>query len=214
VSYRAGVIQDRHLKDPRGRLDLEFQYQGVTTMKHRGFSHIGLSTLDLDKTRAFYERVLGFKAVDDVTIKIEEGGSLRHLFFDVGGGQRIGFLEPNEIPNIPAKYDAGINGGLGVPVGFYHFAFEAGSTAELAQKRDELRGKGVETTEIVDYGSAQSIYFRDPNGISLEYSCLVGNRPATGALMHSEFTLPRAALELTDALTKALSTGGKAERGV
>jgi hypothetical protein len=24
-------------------------------MTHRGFSHIGLSTLDLDKTRAFYE---------------------------------------------------------------------------------------------------------------------------------------------------------------
>jgi catechol 2,3-dioxygenase-like lactoylglutathione lyase family enzyme len=27
-------------------------------MTHRGFSHIGLSTLDLDKTREFYERVL------------------------------------------------------------------------------------------------------------------------------------------------------------
>ena len=24
-------------------------------MTHKGFSHIGLSTLDLDKTRAFYE---------------------------------------------------------------------------------------------------------------------------------------------------------------
>jgi catechol 2,3-dioxygenase-like lactoylglutathione lyase family enzyme len=24
-------------------------------MTHRGFSHLGLSTLDLDKTRAFYE---------------------------------------------------------------------------------------------------------------------------------------------------------------
>ena len=29
-------------------------------MTHRGFSHIGLSTLDLDKTRAFYEGILGF----------------------------------------------------------------------------------------------------------------------------------------------------------
>jgi catechol 2,3-dioxygenase-like lactoylglutathione lyase family enzyme len=27
-------------------------------MKHRGFSHIGLSTHDLDKTCAFYEGVL------------------------------------------------------------------------------------------------------------------------------------------------------------
>jgi catechol 2,3-dioxygenase-like lactoylglutathione lyase family enzyme len=29
-------------------------------MSHKGFSHIGLSTLDLDKTREFYEGVLGF----------------------------------------------------------------------------------------------------------------------------------------------------------
>src|SRR6516162_9517588 len=75
-------------------------------------------------------------------------------------------------------------------------------------------GKGVETTDIVDHGSAQSIYFKDPNGISLEYCCLVGNRPETGALMHSEFTLPRAAMELTDTLTKARSTGDRAKRGV
>jgi len=117
-------------------------------MTHKGFSHIGLSTLDLDKTRAFYEGVLGFKPVVAHTITIEDGGHLRHMFFDVGGGQLIGFLEPNGVSDIPAKYDAGINRGLGVPAGFYHFAFEAGSTAELAQKRDELRGKGVETTEI------------------------------------------------------------------
>jgi len=42
------------------------------------FSLIGLSTLDLDKTREFYERVL---VADAITI--QEGGRLRHLFFDV-----------------------------------------------------------------------------------------------------------------------------------
>jgi catechol 2,3-dioxygenase-like lactoylglutathione lyase family enzyme len=134
---------------------------------HDGKDHIGLSTLDLDKTRAFYEGVLGFKPVVADTITIQEGGHLRHMFFDVGGGQLIAFLEPNNVPDMPAKYDAGINGGLGVPAGFYHFAFEAGSPAALAQKRDELRGKGVETTEIVDHGWARSIYFKDPNGIYL-----------------------------------------------
>ena len=62
-------------------------------MSHRGFSHIGLSTLDLDKTRAFYEGVPGFKPVVADTITIKEGGHLRHMFFDVGGGQqtRSGF---------------------------------------------------------------------------------------------------------------------------
>src|SRR5215470_6011881 len=112
--------------------------RGATNMTHQGFSHIGLSTLDLDKTRAFYEGVLGFKPVVADTITIEEGGHLRHMFFDVGGGQLIAFLEPNGIPDVPAKYDAGINRGLGVPAGFYHFAFEAGSPTALAKKRDEL----------------------------------------------------------------------------
>ena len=121
-------------------------------MTHKGFSHIGLSTLDLDETRAFYEGVLGFKPVVADTITIEEGGHLRHMFFDVGGGQLIAFLEPNGVPDVPEKYDAGINRGLGVPAGFYHFAFEAGSPTALAKKRDELRGKGVKTTEIVDHG--------------------------------------------------------------
>jgi catechol 2,3-dioxygenase-like lactoylglutathione lyase family enzyme len=183
-------------------------------MTHKGFSHIGLSTLDLDKTRAFYEGVLGFKPVVADTITIDEGGHLRHMFFDVGGGQLIAFLEPNGVPGIPGKYDAGINAGLGVPAGFYHFAFEAGSAAALAKKHDELRAKGVETTDIVDHGWARSIYFKDPNGISLEYCCVVGTRPEPGALTHGEFTVPRAALELTDALTTARSTSHPAKMGV
>jgi catechol 2,3-dioxygenase-like lactoylglutathione lyase family enzyme len=183
-------------------------------MTHRGFSHIGLSTLDLDKTRAFYEGVLGFKPVVADTITIEEGGHLRHMFFDVGGGQLIAFLEPNGVPGVPTKYDAGINRGLGVPAGFYHFAFEAGSAAQLTKKRDELRAKGVETTEIVDHGWAQSIYFKDPNGISLEYCCEVGDRPEGDAMMQGRFTVSRTALELTDTLAKARSTGDRAKMEV
>jgi catechol 2,3-dioxygenase-like lactoylglutathione lyase family enzyme len=183
-------------------------------MTHKGFSHIGLSTLDLDKTRAFYEGVLSFKPIVADTITIEEGGHLRHMFFDVGGGQLIAFLEPNEIPDVPAKYDAGINRGLGVPAGFCHFAFEAGSATALAQKRDELRGKGVKTTDIVDHGWARSIYFKDPNGISLEYCCVVGDRPEGDAMMQGRFTVSRAALELTDTLTKARSTADQAKRRV
>src|SRR5215831_7890364 len=177
-------------------------------MSHKGFSHIGLSTLDLDKTREFYEGVLGFKPVVADTIKIKEGGHLRHLFFDVGRDQLIAFLEPNGVPDVPAKYDAGINGGLGVPAGFYHFAFEAGSAAALAEKRDELRAKGVETTDIVDHQWAQSIYFKDPNGLSLEYCCAVGGRPDGGEMMRGQFTVPRGALELNDALNTVRSAGG------
>jgi catechol 2,3-dioxygenase-like lactoylglutathione lyase family enzyme len=140
-------------------------------MSHRGFSHIGHSTLDLDKTREFYEGVLGFKPVVADAIKIKEGGRLRRLFFDVGRDQLIAFLESRGVPDVPAEYDAGINRGLGVPAGFYHFAFEAGSAAALAAKRDALRAKGVQVTEVVDHGWSKSIYVKDPNGMSLEYCC-------------------------------------------
>jgi catechol 2,3-dioxygenase-like lactoylglutathione lyase family enzyme len=181
-------------------------------MSHRGFSHIGLSTLDLDNTREFYKGVLGFKPVVADTINIKEGGYLRHVFFDVGHDQLIAFLEPNGVPDVPAKYDAGINRGLGVPAGFYHFAFEAGSAAALAEKRDELRAKGVVVTDIVDHGWAQSIYFKDPNGLSLEYCCMVRNLTEDDAAMQERCTIPRSALELDNTLSAKLpaaqSAGG------
>jgi catechol 2,3-dioxygenase-like lactoylglutathione lyase family enzyme len=168
-------------------------------MSHKGFSHIGLSTLDLEKTREFYEGVLGFKAIIADTIKIKEGGRLRHIFFDTGRDQLIAFLEPRGVPGVPTEYDAGINRGLGVPAAFYHFAFEAGSEAALADKRDELRAKGVEVTDLVDHQLSKSIYFKDPNGLSLEYCCLVRNLTKDDATMQERFTLPRAALELSNA---------------
>ena len=181
-------------------------------MTHRGISHIGLSTLDLNKTREFYEGVQGFKRVVADTVKVEEGGRLRHLFFDVGHDQLIAFLEPHGVPDVPAKYDADINRGLGVPAASYHFTFESGSPAGLAEKRDELRAKGVETTEIVDHGWAQSIYFKDPNGLSLEYCCSVRNLTEDDATMRERFTIPRGALELNDTLSAkvpaARSAGG------
>ena len=180
-------------------------------MSHRGFSHIGLSTLDLDKTRAFYEDILGFKPVVADRIKITEGGHLRHLFFDVGHDQLLAFLEPQDVPDVPADYDAGINRGLGVPAAFYHFAFEAGSAAALAEKRDELRAKGVEVTEVVDHEWAKSIYFKDPNGLSLEYCCVMRNLTADDATMQDRFTVGRAALELDDRFNAEIAAAKPAD---
>jgi len=183
----------------------------MTVVSHRGFSHIGLSMLDLDKTREFYEGTLGFKPVVADSIKIREGGRIRHLFFDVGRDQLIAFMEPRDVPGVPAKYDAGINRGLGVPAAFYHFAFDACSEAALTDKRDELRAKGIVVTDIVDHHWSKSIYFKDPNGLSLEYCCMVRNLTEDDATMQERFTIPRGALELNNTLSAkvpvAQSTG-------
>ena len=158
-------------------------------MSHRGFSHVGLSTLDLDKTRDFYERILGFTAVRCDIIKVQEGGQIRHIFFDTGRDQLLAFMEARQVPGIPMDYDAGITRGLGVPSAFYHFAFEAGSEAGLLEKRNELIAKGVEVTDVVDHDWAKSIYFKDPNGIQLEYCCFTRNLNANDARMQDRFEM-------------------------
>jgi catechol 2,3-dioxygenase-like lactoylglutathione lyase family enzyme len=136
-----------------------------------GFSHVGLSTHDLDATRAFYEGVLGFRVVRGDIMEIAEGGRLRHVFFDCGGGNMLAFMEARGIPGIPAEYDTGINRGLGVPDAFYHFAFQVESREALLAKRAALVGKGVKVSPVVDHeGWVQSIYFKDPNGLLLEYA--------------------------------------------
>jgi len=136
-----------------------------------GFSHIGLSTLDLDRTREFYEGVLGMPAVRCDTIEVKEGGRIRHIFFDAGEGQLLAFMEPRGVEGIPAEYDAGINRGLGVPDAFYHLAFEVGSVEALEAKRAALIARGVAVSPVVDHGWMKSIYFKDPNGLMLEFAC-------------------------------------------
>jgi catechol 2,3-dioxygenase-like lactoylglutathione lyase family enzyme len=184
-------------------------------MANKGFSHVGLSTLDLDKTREFYEGILGFKAVVADTIKIKEGGAIRHMFFDTGRDQLIAFMEPRGVPGVPVEYDAGINRGLGVPAAFYHFAFEAGSEAGLEAKRQELAAKGVQVTEVVDHNWAKSIYFKDPNGVSLEYCCLMREFIEDDAKMQDRFEVSIQALGLekmdVGEVTKAQSHSYKAK---
>jgi catechol 2,3-dioxygenase-like lactoylglutathione lyase family enzyme len=174
-------------------------------MAPRGFSHVGLSTLDLDRTRDFYERILGFKAVRCDILKVKEGGQIRHIFFDTGRDQLIAFMEASGVPGIPVEYDAGINRGLGVPGVFYHFAFEAGSEAALNEKRHELLARGVDVTEVVDHDWAKSIYFKDPNGIQLEFCCFTRNLNSDDArIQHrAEISVRRLGLDDPAALRSA-----------
>src|SRR5216683_2690504 len=176
-------------------------------MSAKGFSHIGLSTLNLDKTRDFYEHVLGFKAVRCDIIKVKESGRIRHVFFDTGRDQLIAFMEARGVPGVPADYDAGITRGLGVPSAFYHFAFEAGSEAGLSEKRNELLAKGIDVTDVVDHDWAKSIYFKDPNGLQLEYCCFTRNLNTDDARMQDRFEMSvrRLGLEDPNALRSATS---------
>jgi catechol 2,3-dioxygenase-like lactoylglutathione lyase family enzyme len=173
-------------------------------MTLKGFSHIGLSTRDLDRTRDFYEHVLGFRPVRCDVLKVKEGGQIRHIFLDTGRDQLIAFMEARDVPGVSADYDAGINRGLGVPSAFYHFAFEAGSEAALEDKRHELLARGVDVTDVVDHDWAKSIYFKDPNGIQLEFCCFTRNLNADDARMQprAEISVERLGLQDRAALSR------------
>jgi len=158
-------------------------------MARRAFSHLGLATLDLDRTQAFWEGVLGFKVVRSDTMQVKEGGQIRHVFFDAGDRQLVAFMEPRGVPGIPAEFDAGINRGLGVPEMFYHFAFEVDSEATLEAKRAQLIAKGVRVTPIVDHEWMKSIYFKDPNGLLLEYACWTRQLADEDAIMQVRVTI-------------------------
>ena len=180
-------------------------------MTNKGWSHVSLGTLDMDATRAFYEGILGFKAVRCDIISVKEGGQIRHVFFDTGQKQLLAFMEPRGIPGTPVEFDGSINRPLGMPEGVYHFAFEAGTDAELEQKRAELIAKGVKVTPVVDHEWAKSIYFKDPNGLQLEFCCFTRELNANDAWMQDRFEMSVRRLGLDD--PEALSTAGRAPAG-
>jgi catechol 2,3-dioxygenase-like lactoylglutathione lyase family enzyme len=127
-----------------------------------GINHLALVTGDMDKTTRFYRDVLGCKLV--ATIGTER---FRHYFFSIGKGNTIAFFEwPGIDPGVPEKP-------AGEPASgrqFDHLAFNVDGYEDLLALQQRLREAGVEVTRVVDHQFIHSIYFDDPNGISLEAS--------------------------------------------
>jgi catechol 2,3-dioxygenase-like lactoylglutathione lyase family enzyme len=133
-----------------------------------GFSHVGLSTHDMEATIEFYQGLLGLPRVAEELTRISGGGTLRQVYFSLGSDQFMVFMEPRNVKSIPAGFDTSINGALGVPMGLYHFAIKVTSLEKLVSLREALIKKGVEVSNVIDLGHARSVFFNDPNGLQLE----------------------------------------------
>lgn len=138
-----------------------------------GFSHVGLSTHDMESTIIFYCDILGCRLVADERIEINNGGVIRQVSIDIGANQYIVFMEAKNVAGISANYDTSINNALGVPAGMYHYALKVESLETLAQIANSITNKGVEVSEITDLGNAKAIFLQDPNGIQLELAVKV-----------------------------------------
>lgn len=132
--------------------------------------HLSFGTHNLAATRAFYEGQLGFAVAIHERMLVAEGGQVEHMFFDCGDGCCLAFMQWVDVPGVPADYDTGINAGLGVPPGTFHFAFRCASLAALEARRQELIERGVVVGELLDLSPYRSFFFDDPNGLRLEFT--------------------------------------------
>jgi catechol 2,3-dioxygenase-like lactoylglutathione lyase family enzyme len=142
-------------------------------MKRTGVHHLGLATLDIDRTIEFYTTKLGWTIAWSDILEPQQGGKIKHVFLDTGDGSLVAFMCPEKVPGIPTEWATDINSAQGLPGAFYHFAFHCDDVQELEAKREYLIGKGIEVTPVVDHEWCRSIYFRDPNGLLLEYCATV-----------------------------------------
>jgi catechol 2,3-dioxygenase-like lactoylglutathione lyase family enzyme len=81
-------------------------------MANKGFSHVGLATRDLERTKEFYESILGFKTLLIDVIDVQEGGQIRHLIMDAG--RAVGASRPSNRAMVVSGVELGGFGSLSV----------------------------------------------------------------------------------------------------
>lgn len=139
-----------------------------------GYHHLAFASRDMQATHRFYADVLGFELVKAVAAPTDRpGGWAKHLFYAIGehdGSENaaalIAFWELHD-ERMEGK-DTAISTGLGFESWVNHVAFAADGLDDIARRRDQWLGAGVDVMEI-DHGFCTSIYTMDPNGILVEF---------------------------------------------
>ena len=124
-------------------------------------NHPALVASDTEATIKFYTEIMHMPMV--LRQPNLDDPSLEHIFFDAGSNCFIAFFGP--APGYPPNKKM-VEGGT---VGFMkHLAFDV--TPEVFQEAlDYLPANGIKYRGPIDRGYERSIYFPDPNGITLEF---------------------------------------------
>ena len=132
-------------------------------------SHPAFSGAKSAETIRFYTELLGMEIVlrqDNLDYPSEE-----HLFFHVGSDNFIAYFVPKDEAN--ATYEQARSGSGWMD----HLALDV-DAAELAPALERLRAAGVEVEGPIDRGYERSIYFKDPNGVTVELLAWITPPPA------------------------------------
>lgn len=150
-----------------------------------GINHIALVSSDMARTVDFYTDVLGMPLFK--TLEIPGGG--QHFFFDCGNGDSVAFFWfPGAPEHAPGIASAGEMPGGGNIVSAHgsmnHLAFDVAAD-QFDNYVEKLKTKGVEISMVLNHDDSEatvakemhegvfvrSVYFRDPDGVLLEFAC-------------------------------------------
>jgi catechol 2,3-dioxygenase len=120
----------------------------------RRIGHVLVRVVDLERSRQFYTKVLGFEVMEQDP---EHGG----LFMALDGQAHTLDLFPVADPAAARTMAAG-------DAGVQHVAFQVDSAEALADAYWTLVDHSVPIVRAIDHVSQKSIYFRDPDGNLLE----------------------------------------------
>jgi glyoxylase I family protein len=128
--------------------------------------HTAYVTRDLEKTRAFYEDLLGMPLDATWCESDELFGKMRtycHVFFGMPDGSALAFFQF-------ANADDAAEFGPPMPASpFHHIALHIDiATQNQVEARLKAAGYTAPQTYILEHGYCRSLYVEDPNGMLLE----------------------------------------------
>src|SRR6185369_12276129 len=170
-------------------------FEGGPTMETpkiaSALNHVAYPTANTAETVRFYTEVMGFKLVhavrSDGDPKTGESRPFLHTFFAMGSGEVIAFFDIADLtPGDPDR----------MPRWVRHLALSVDSRDAVLEWKQYLEGRGLEVGGPIDHdGVWLSIYFGDPNGVTLELThqarALTADDARTAAQMVAAWTAER-----------------------
>jgi catechol 2,3-dioxygenase-like lactoylglutathione lyase family enzyme len=130
--------------------------------------HTAYVTTDLEKTRAFYEDVIGLPLVATYCEKDELFGKERtycHCFFGLADGSALAFFQ------FADAEDQALFGPKMPSSPFHHIALHIDRESQTKLEA-KLRAAGYNEPKlyVLEHGYCRSVYITDPNGMILEFT--------------------------------------------
>jgi len=131
--------------------------------------HTAYVSKDLEKTRAFYEDIIGLPLAATWSESDELFGEVRtycHCFFELEDGSALAFFQFAE------ERDQTLFGPQMPETPFVHIALNVDeSTQNAIAGRIEKAGYRAPETFVLEHGYCRSLYIKDPNGMIVELTC-------------------------------------------